>query len=174
MRRNLNSDASRKTRDALQFLAYPMSFFPHSKKNVRNRPCVKIGCFFLINVLSNNSYDISLQQNQYTSAFHKALLSKILTTQRDLFPFSRRQMLPGEQQNLSTMIKSKRTFLMALALSCLSAMASNEGVTFLFSNGKQASFAFTSKPVITYSGSGRTVTSTDAAFLLRGRYHGGH
>lgn len=52
---------------------------------------------------------------------------------------------------------------MALALSCLSAMASNEGVTFLFSNGKQASFAFTSKPVITYSGSGLTVTSTDAA-----------
>ena len=52
---------------------------------------------------------------------------------------------------------------MALALSSLSAMAATPGVTFLFSNGTKASFAFVNKPVIAVTTDGLTVSATGAS-----------
>ena len=51
---------------------------------------------------------------------------------------------------------------MALALGSLSAMAATPGVTFLFSNGTKASFAFASKPEIVVGNDGITVSSSDS------------
>jgi hypothetical protein len=52
---------------------------------------------------------------------------------------------------------------MALALGSLSAMAATPGVTFLFSNGTKASFAFSDKPVIDVTAAGLTVSATGAS-----------
>ncbi len=52
---------------------------------------------------------------------------------------------------------------MALALGSLTAMAATPGVTFLFSNGKKASFAFADKPVIDVTSDGLTVSATGAS-----------
>ena len=52
---------------------------------------------------------------------------------------------------------------MALALCSLSAMAATPGVTFLFSNGTKASFAFADKPVIDVTADGLTVSATGAS-----------
>ena len=52
---------------------------------------------------------------------------------------------------------------MALALSSLTAMAATPGVTFLFSNGTKASFAFANKPVIAVTSDGLTVSATGAS-----------
>ena len=49
---------------------------------------------------------------------------------------------------------------MALALGSLTAMAATPGVTFLFSNGTKASFAFANKPVIAVTTDGLTVSAT--------------
>ena len=51
---------------------------------------------------------------------------------------------------------------MALALGSLSAMAATPGVTFLFSNGTKASFAFASKPKIVVGNDGISVSSSDS------------
>jgi hypothetical protein len=52
---------------------------------------------------------------------------------------------------------------MALALGSLTAMAATPGVTFLFSNGTKASFAFANKPVIAVTTDGLTVSATGAS-----------
>ncbi len=58
-----------------------------------------------------------------------------------------------------------KTFILtvALALGSLGAWAATPGVTFLFSNGKKASFAFASKPKIAVTADGLTVSSTNTA-----------
>ena len=63
------------------------------------------------------------------------------------------------------MVQRKKTFILtvALALGSLGAWAATPGVTFLFSNGVKASFAFASKPKIAVTADGLTVSSTNAA-----------
>ena len=63
------------------------------------------------------------------------------------------------------MVQRKKTFILtvALALGSLGAWAATPGVTFLFSNGEKASFAFASKPKIAVTATGLTVSSTNAA-----------
>ena len=63
------------------------------------------------------------------------------------------------------MVQRKKTFILtvALALGSLGAWAATPGVTFLFSNGGKASFAFASKPKIAVTATGLTVSSTNAA-----------
>ena len=63
------------------------------------------------------------------------------------------------------MVQRKKTFILtvALALGSLGAWAATPGVTFLFSNGVKASFAFASKPKIAVTATGLTVSSTNAA-----------
>ena len=61
------------------------------------------------------------------------------------------------------MMNKKKTLLLSLAFSCLSAMAGEPGVTFLLTNGK-ASFTFASKPeIIIVSGGLIKVSSTTAS-----------
>ncbi len=50
-----------------------------------------------------------------------------------------------------------------MALCSFSAWAATPGVTFLFSNGEKASFAFASKPTIEVTADGLMVSSTSAA-----------
>ncbi len=59
---------------------------------------------------------------------------------------------------------SKRLALpVALALCSLGAFAATPGVTFLFTNGQKASFAFASKPQIAVTAEGLSVSSSSAA-----------
>jgi hypothetical protein len=58
--------------------------------------------------------------------------------------------------------KIKLMMLMALVLLCSDAMAGEPGVTFLFTNGKKASFAFASKPEIAVGNDGITISSSNS------------
>lgn len=60
-------------------------------------------------------------------------------------------------------IKKSLIMSMSLALCSLSVLAATPGVTFLFSNGQKASFAFSVKPEIAVSSDGLTISSADAA-----------
>lgn len=55
---------------------------------------------------------------------------------------------------------------MAMAFSCLNAMAGEPGVTFLFTNGQKASFTFASKPDIVVGTDGLTVSSSNSASVI--------
>ena len=57
----------------------------------------------------------------------------------------------------------QKIILLSLAFLCMSAMAGEPGVTFLFTNGKKASFAFANKPVIAVTTDGLTVYATGAS-----------
>ena len=59
------------------------------------------------------------------------------------------------------MRKFKLMMSMALALTCLDAMAGEPGVTFLFTNGQKASFTFASKPEINVGDDGITISSSN-------------
>ena len=61
-----------------------------------------------------------------------------------------------------------KTFILtvALVLGSLGAWAATPGVTFLFSNGEKASFAFASKPKIAVTATDLTVSSTNAAAVV--------
>jgi hypothetical protein len=62
------------------------------------------------------------------------------------------------------MIKSRSIILsVALAFGSLCAQAATAGVTFLFSNGQTASFAFASKPVVAVNDGSLTVSSSKAS-----------
>ena len=56
--------------------------------------------------------------------------------------------------------KIKLILLMALALICSDVMAGEPGVTFLFTNGQKASFAFANKPEIILTVDGLSVSSS--------------
>ena len=57
----------------------------------------------------------------------------------------------------------KKLLLLCLALSFTGAMASEPGVTFLFNDGKTASFLFSTQPQITVGREELTVSSTDVS-----------
>ena len=57
----------------------------------------------------------------------------------------------------------QKFILLSLAFLCMSAMAGEPGVTFLFTNGKKASFAFADKPVIAVTTGGLTISATGAS-----------
>ena len=61
------------------------------------------------------------------------------------------------------MMNTKKSLLLSLAFSCLSAMAGVPGVTFLFTNGQKASFTFASKPEIAVGDNGITISSSNSA-----------
>jgi hypothetical protein len=63
-------------------------------------------------------------------------------------------------------MNTKKVLLVALAFSCLSAMAGVPGVTFLFTNGQKASFTFASKPEIAVGTDGLTVSSSNSASVI--------
>ena len=65
--------------------------------------------------------------------------------------------------NCKKTMKKKKVLLMALAFSCLSAMAGVPGVTFLFTNGQKVSFTFASKPEIAVGDNGITISSSNSA-----------
>ena len=56
----------------------------------------------------------------------------------------------------------QKIILLSLAFLYMNAMAGEPGVTFLFSNGQKASFAFVSKPEIVVGNDGITVSSSTA------------
>ena len=56
----------------------------------------------------------------------------------------------------------QKIILLSLAFLCMSAMAGEPGVTFLFTNGKKASFAFASKPEIVVGSDGITISSSNS------------
>ena len=60
-------------------------------------------------------------------------------------------------------MKKKKLLLLFLALSFMSAMAGEPGVTFLFNNGKTASFLISTQPKVTVGGEELTVSSTDVS-----------
>lgn len=56
----------------------------------------------------------------------------------------------------------QKIFLLSLAFLCMSAMAGEPGVTFLFTNGQKASFTFASSPKIAVGSDGITLSSSTA------------
>ena len=56
----------------------------------------------------------------------------------------------------------QKIILLSLAFLCMNAMAGEPGVTFLFSNGTKASFAFANKPEIVVDNDGITVSSSNS------------
>ena len=69
----------------------------------------------------------------------------------------------GLARRRKTMMNTKKSLLLSLAFSCLSAMAGVPGVTFLFTNGQKASFTFASKPEIAVGDNGITISSSNSA-----------
>lgn len=65
-------------------------------------------------------------------------------------------------------MQTKKAFILtaAMALCSFGAWAATPGVTFLFSNGEKASFAFASKPIIEVTADGLIVSSTSAAAVV--------
>ena len=60
-------------------------------------------------------------------------------------------------------MKMKKPLLLFLALSFMGAMANEPGVTFLFNDGKTASFLFSTQPKVTVGSEELTVSSTDVS-----------
>ena len=56
----------------------------------------------------------------------------------------------------------QKIILLSLAFLCMSAMAGEQGVTFLFTNGQKASFTFASSPKIAVGSDGITLSSSTA------------
>ncbi len=60
-------------------------------------------------------------------------------------------------------MNQKKALLLAMTFSCLDVMAGEPGVTFLFTNGRKASFTFTSNPKIAVGSDGITISSSNAS-----------
>ena len=59
----------------------------------------------------------------------------------------------------------KKIILLLLSFLCMSAMAGEQGVTFLFANGQKVSFTFASKPEIVVGSDGITILSSNSDSL---------